>query len=57
LARVIEYRRFDDARNLGVLDCIECGACAFVCPSKIRHIHLMKFGKLEVTKMLKAKAA
>lgn len=57
LARVIEYKRFDEAHKLGVLDCIECGSCAFVCPSKIRHIHLMKFGKLEVTKMMKSKAA
>jgi electron transport complex protein RnfC len=57
LARVIEFKRFDDARNLGVLDCIECGSCAFVCPSKIRHVHHIKFGKLEVTKLLKSKAA
>jgi electron transport complex protein RnfC len=57
LARVIEYKLFDEAHRLGVLDCIECGSCAFICPSKIRHIHLMKFGKLEVTKMMKSKAA
>ena len=57
LARVIEYKKYDEAQQLGVLDCIECGSCAFVCPSKIRHIHFLKFGKLEVTKMLKSKAA
>jgi len=57
LARVIEYQLFDQAHKLGVLDCIECGSCAFVCPSKIRHIHFVKFGKLEVTKMMKSKAA
>ena len=57
LARVIEYQLFDEAHKFGVLDCIECGSCAFVCPSKIRHVHLMKFGKLEVTKMMKSKAA
>jgi len=57
LARVIEYKRFDEAHQLGVLDCIECGSCAFVCPSKIRHIHHFKYGKLEVNKMLKSKAA
>jgi len=57
LARVIEYKKFDEAHKLGVLDCIECGSCAFVCPSKIRHVHLFKYGKLEVNKMLKSKAA
>ncbi len=57
LARIIEYKRFDEAHKLGVLDCIECGSCAFVCPSKIRHVHYLKFGKLEVSKMMKSKAA
>jgi len=57
LARVIEYKKFDEAQKLGVLDCIECGSCAFVCPSNIRHVHHFKFGKLEVNKMLKSKAA
>ncbi len=53
LVRVIEYKNFDEAHKLGVLDCIECGSCAFVCPSKIRHVHHFKYGKLEVTKMVK----
>lgn len=57
LARVIESKNFDEAHKLGVLDCIECGSCAFVCPSKIRHVHHFKYGKLEVTKMIKSKAA
>lgn len=57
LARIIEYKRFNEAHQFGVLDCIECGSCAFVCPSKIRHVHYLKFGKYEVTKMLKSKAA
>jgi electron transport complex protein RnfC len=57
LSRVIEYKKFDEAYKMGVLDCIECGSCAFVCPSKIRHVHYLKFGKLEVSKMIKSKAA
>jgi len=54
LARLIEFGKFDEAYKLGVLDCIECGSCSFICPSKIRHIHLFKYGKIEVNKMLKA---
>ncbi|MBL7092882.1 electron transport complex subunit RsxC [candidate division KSB1 bacterium] len=54
LAKFIEYERYDEAHKLGVLDCIECGSCSFICPSKIRHVHLFKYGKLEVSKMLKA---
>lgn len=57
LARLIEYERYEEAHKLGVLDCIECGSCSFICPSKIRHVHLFKHGKAEVTKMLKAQAS
>jgi len=56
LAKFIEYGKYDEAHKLGVLDCIECGSCSFICPSKIRHVHLFKYGKLEVSKMLKAQS-
>jgi electron transport complex protein RnfC len=48
IARFVEKGRFDRAEEYGVLDCMECGVCAYVCPSKIRHVHLMKYGKAEV---------
>jgi electron transport complex protein RnfC len=31
-----------------VLDCIECGSCAYVCPNKIPLIELIKLSKLEI---------
>jgi len=55
LAKLIEYEKYEEAHKLGVLDCIECGSCSFICPSKIRHVHLFKYGKLEVNKLLKQK--
>lgn len=55
LARLIEFKRTEEAHEMGVLDCIECGSCSFVCPSNIPHVHLLKYGKLEVTKLLKSK--
>lgn len=48
LARLIEKAKIDLAEAWGVLDCMECGVCAYVCPSKINHVHLMKAGKAEV---------
>jgi electron transport complex protein RnfC len=48
IARFVEKGRIDRAEDYGVLDCMECGVCAYVCPSKIRHVHLMKYGKAEV---------
>jgi len=51
IAKFIEHREFSKARDYGVLDCIECGCCAYVCPSKIRLVHLFKFGKSEIRRL------
>jgi electron transport complex protein RnfC len=48
IARFVEKGRLDVAEQYGVFDCMECGVCAFVCPSKISHVHLMKYGKAEI---------
>lgn len=48
LGKLVEKKRFDEARTNGMMDCIECGCCAFVCPSKINLIHLFKYGKAEI---------
>ena len=46
IARSVEKGRLDLARNYGLEDCIECGVCAYVCPSRIRHVDLVRRGKL-----------
>jgi len=38
------------AKEYGAFDCIECGICNFVCPSKRRLLQTIKRAKLEVTK-------
>ncbi|MDO8489317.1 MAG: electron transport complex subunit RsxC [Candidatus Omnitrophota bacterium] len=38
------------AKEYGALDCIECGICNFVCPSKRRLLQTIKRAKLEVAK-------
>ncbi len=48
LARLIEHSRFAEAEEYGVLDCMECGTCSYVCPSKINLVHLFKFGKARI---------
>ena len=51
LGKLVEKKRFDEAKANGVQDCIECGCCAYVCPSKINLVHLFKYGKAEVMAM------
>jgi len=48
LAKLIEHNRFAEAEDQGVLDCMECGTCSYVCPSKINLVHLFKFGKSKI---------
>ena len=45
IAALVEYKRTDEAKKLGLLDCIECGSCGFVCPAKRNLVHYIKLGK------------
>jgi electron transport complex protein RnfC len=43
-----EKQDWDAAVELNMLECKECGCCAYVCPAKRRIVHLIKFGKAEL---------
>lgn len=45
IAALAEYQRTDEARRLGLLDCIECGSCSYICPAKRNLVHYIKLGK------------
>ncbi len=45
---LVRHGRFAEAKAYGLLDCIECGCCGFVCPARIPFVHLMKYGKMKV---------
>ncbi|MEA1964820.1 MAG: electron transport complex subunit RsxC, partial [Candidatus Aerophobetes bacterium] len=50
LARLIKNERWQELKDYNIMDCIECGCCSYVCPSKIPIVHLIKQGKLELRK-------
>jgi len=50
LGNLTEQKRFDDAYRLYALDCIECGSCAYICPSRRPLVHLIRFAKAEINK-------
>lgn len=56
LGTYVEYKKFDEAERAGILDCIECGSCAYICPAKRKLVQWIKYGKLEVTQRQKAAA-
>ncbi|MFQ9888077.1 MAG: hypothetical protein ACLRXH_05360 [Monoglobus pectinilyticus] len=44
-------RRADDFKaleKLNIADCIECGSCAFSCPSKRRQVQQIKVAKVKL---------
>jgi len=52
-ARLFEACRSEDweaARSFGLLECSECGACAWACPSHLKLVHWFRLGKGEFLK-------
>lgn len=51
--RIFQYakkERWEDAETLHPVDCMECGACAYECPSKIPLVHYIKLVKARLIK-------
>ena len=40
-----EQKEFSIAQEWNVMDCIECGNCAYVCPSKRPMLELIRFAR------------
>lgn len=51
--KYVQNKQFDKAKEFGILDCIECGCCAYDCPAKIPLVHYLKYGKNEVSRLSK----
>ncbi|MCR5495455.1 MAG: electron transport complex subunit RsxC [Treponema sp.] len=45
IVRELKAGNIDKARKFGLMDCIECGCCAFVCPANIRLVQRIRLGK------------
>jgi electron transport complex protein RnfC len=45
LAQLVQADTVEELDKLGIMECIECGCCAYVCPSKINLVHYLSFGK------------
>ncbi len=48
LERYVSKGGLDKAKSMGLLDCIECGCCSYVCPSKRHLVQWIKVGKMEI---------
>lgn len=50
--RLLKYKKFKEVINIGLLNCKECGACAWSCPAQIPLVQNFKLGK-DLAKKLK----
>jgi electron transport complex protein RnfC len=39
---------FEEAEKFGLMDCIECGACAYVCSARRPLVHFIRYAKAEI---------
>jgi len=53
LALMSRATRWDDMAKLYAMDCMECGACSYSCPSGIPLVQLIRVGKREIRKLAK----
>ncbi len=51
LGAMIESEKFDLAARAGVMDCIECGSCAYICPARIPLVQHFRRAKAEIRRM------
>jgi electron transport complex protein RnfC len=45
MAAFIRKDNFEVAAQLGVMDCVSCGSCSWVCPSHIPLVHYFNYAK------------
>lgn len=60
ITKELEAGNLDKAKKFGLMDCIECGCCAYVCPAHIKIVQRIRLGKGQVRAKMaeeRAKAA
>jgi electron transport complex protein RnfC len=57
LSENLEAENYQEAEALNVLDCIECGACAYVCPAHRPLVQHMRQGKARILQRRKQREA
>ncbi len=45
MVRALKANDFNEAVRCGLMDCVECGGCSFVCPARIKLVQRFRVGK------------
>jgi electron transport complex protein RnfC len=57
LMKYVKYEFLSDADNWGILDCVECGSCQYICPAAIPLVHWIRLGKNQIMELKRKKRA
>ena len=57
LDKLMRKAMFDESEKLGVMNCIECGACTWSCPAKRQLTQSCRTSKKKITERRRAEAA
>ncbi len=55
--KFVRSEKWTESEDWGILDCVECGCCQYICPSKIPLVHWMRLGKNIITRAKRKKSA
>ena len=50
IAMAVEKEKWDLAKAYGLLDCMECGSCSYVCPQRRNIVQSIKYAKARIPK-------
>ena len=57
LNKLVSKGRLADTEPERVTDCIECGSCSFTCPADLPLLDMIRLGKAEVMRLIRARNA
>lgn len=51
LARLVQFKRYEEALKSGIMNCMECGTCCYNCPSNVPIVQWIRIGKTRIKQM------
>ncbi|MDH7605653.1 MAG: electron transport complex subunit RsxC [Melioribacter sp.] len=51
LVRLVQFKKYEEVKKLGITTCMECGTCTYSCPANIPLVQWIRSGKQKVVIM------
>jgi electron transport complex protein RnfC len=57
MVRELKADNIDGAKSYGLMDCIECGCCSYVCPGNVKLVQRFRMGKAIIRNLMAKKGS